>query len=161
MTIHSLSLVASSLHALVCLDQAGGNPWDCTLWGFLLGCSWHTWPALNLLLNSFTRIILLRSSNTGISFIWGIYIWIIFENYMKQHGSSRTPIDGLILYEQRVNCLNIPLILMQLLWISNLLPLRDLEDHISITALALTMQTVAALIGAQRAIGGLLIAILR
>ena len=121
----------------------------------LVASDTHTWLYI-----SFTHI-LLHYSNTGFSFIWGIYIWILFENYMNKRGSGRTPIDGLILFEQRVNCLNTPLMLMQLLWISNLLPLRGLGNNVGITALGLTMQAVVGLTGAHRNIGGLLIAILR
>ena len=80
---------------------------------------------------------------------------------MKKRGSNRTPIDGLILFEQRVNCLNTPLVFMQMLWISNLLPLRGLGSNVWITALGLVMQAVVGLTGAHRAIGGLLIALLR
>ena len=80
---------------------------------------------------------------------------------MKKLGSSRTPIDGLILFEQRVNCLNTPLVLMQLFWISNLLPLRGMGENVWITSLGFAMQAIIGLTGAHRAIGGLLIAILR
>ena len=97
----------------------------------------------------------------GFSFIWGSFLWRVFENYMKKRGSSRTPIDSLIIFEQRVNGLNIPLVLMQLLWISNLLPLQGSKDNIWITALSLAMQAIIAFTGAHRAIGGLIIAIMR
>ena len=39
------------------------------------------------------------------------------EQFLKSAKRSKTDIDELVLFEQRVNLVNAPVILMQLLWI--------------------------------------------
>ena len=39
------------------------------------------------------------------------------EQFLQSPKTKKTVINGLVLFEQRVNLLNVPLILMQLLWI--------------------------------------------
>ena len=47
----------------------------------------------------------------------GTYVEHKMEQFLMSAKTNKTVIDGLVLFEQRVNLLNGPVILMQLLWI--------------------------------------------
>ena len=94
----------------------------------------------------------------GTAFIWGTYMMVMFELYMKKRGSKKTLIDGLTLFEQRVNFLCAPVVFMQLIWIANWIPPR--ENHV-VTGLALALHVAFCLAGAHRGVGSLLIGMLR
>ena len=47
----------------------------------------------------------------------GTYVERKMEQFLQSPKTKKTVINGLVLFEQRVNLLNVPLILMQLLWI--------------------------------------------
>ena len=53
----------------------------------------------------------------GFSALMGTYVERKMEQFLKSPKTKKTVINGLVLFEQRVNLLNVPLILMQLLWI--------------------------------------------
>ena len=53
----------------------------------------------------------------GFSIVMGTYVERKMEQFLKSPKSSKTDIDELVLFEQRVNLINLPVILMQLLWI--------------------------------------------
>ena len=47
----------------------------------------------------------------------GTYVERKMEQFLQSPKTKKTVINGLVLFEQRVNLLNVPLIAMQLLWI--------------------------------------------
>ena len=54
---------------------------------------------------------------TGFSILVGTYVDRKMEQFLTSPKTNKTVIDGLVLFEQRVNLFNGPVILMQLLWI--------------------------------------------
>ena len=59
----------------------------------------------------------------GFSILVGTYVERKMEQFLKSAKRSKTDIDELVLFEQRVNLVNAPVILMQLLWILASAPL--------------------------------------
>ena len=53
----------------------------------------------------------------GFSILMGTYVERKMEQFLPSPKTKKNVINGLVLFEQRVNLLNVPLILMQLLWI--------------------------------------------
>ena len=83
-------------------------------------------PELNLKRSRMLPIIELRYKSqcarhemlpTVCSVIAGTYVERKMEQFLQSPKTKKTVINGLVLFEQRVNLLNVPLILMQLLWI--------------------------------------------
>ena len=54
---------------------------------------------------------------SGFSILVGTYVERKMEQFLMSPKTNKTVIDELVLFEQRVNLFNGPVILMQLLWI--------------------------------------------
>ena len=66
------------------------------------------------------------SINTGLSFTVGTYVGVKIDRFLKNRPiGHRTDIDELIRFEQIMNALNAPVILMQLLWLTFEMPQTD------------------------------------
>ena len=51
------------------------------------------------------------------SVVAGTFVEGKMEQFLKSPRTPKTDIDDLVLFEQRVNLFNVPVILMQLLWL--------------------------------------------
>ena len=95
---------------------------------------------------------------TGLALISGTYIeWKIIQ-YLKSTTTPKTDIDELILFEQMVNLICLPFILMQLTW--TLFP-AAFADIFSNAVVCVALEAFISVVVFHRAIGGLGIAIVR
>ena len=95
------------------------------------------------------------SEKTGLSLILGTYIAVKIDLFLKSRSfANKTDIDDLILFEQRVNLMNAPVILMQMLWIMIEMPKTE---SIWIIVLSSVMQSAQFFAACHRAFGSTVI----
>ena len=95
---------------------------------------------------------------TGLALLSGTYVeWNIIQ-YLKSTTTPKTDIDDLILFEQLVNLICFPFILMQLIW--TLFP-AAFADIFSNAVVCVALEAFISVVVFHRAIGGLGIAIVR
>ena len=97
----------------------------------------------------------LNHPNTGFSFSLGTYLTVKINHFLKNRPpGNQTDIDDLIRFEQMINFVNAPVILMQLLWIMIEMPKTDCFIIIVFSSL---MQAAQFFSACHRAFGSLVI----
>ena len=77
---------------------------------------------------------------------------------MRRRGYNKTEIDKLIIFELRINALNAPVVLLQMIWIMDVVPK---SNNYWVMSLSLALEAAAYISMNHRIFGGLVIAAMR
>ena len=127
------------------------------IWNILAGTNVFLISGIGCSKIIFIRVQDIMICTIAFSVIAGTYVERKMEQFMTSSASNKTDIDALVLFEQRVNLMNCPIILMQMARV--LLPVEFTDKYrIVAVVLGLFMQFSVVFCVAHRAFGSLVIA---